>query len=140
MKTGMGWKQYRRLIEVSETPSASLQNFIDPFLRLSPSTKRLLVEAIRVVDEVPDITNIPDLIKRKFVGVRPENVDKLFSELESWWFSLVIEHLYNHSQNRISLLALWEKISDINDRLKPGIIKDEFFFLPQPDDDPVCGH
>ena len=128
---------FKRLLEIAQTSTPSLKKFFVPFRNLSPQMQRLLVESIRVIDGVPDISDISDAIKRKFIAVRPENADELYTDLEGWWLSQIIDHLVNDSQNPITLLALLDKINDINDRLKVRSIDDKFFNLPQPDEDPT---
>jgi hypothetical protein len=125
----------QRLVKAAKSSTNKLlRNAFDEFLSLEDETRSLLVSAIQVLDNSPDITDAEYEIKNEIkYAVRRENIQHLYERLEGWWFGKIIKHLRDHPHQMISKYEVHDKIRDIADQFKPDALPIDFLDAFPPD-------
>ncbi|MED4354316.1 hypothetical protein P9265_18655 [Schinkia azotoformans] len=89
----------------------------DAFTKLSEEDRFSLVNSIQIIDNTPNILNVPDLIKQKLkVAVRRAHLDSIYERLEGWWFNRVIENVARNSNESISGFEVQDYINEVRDQ------------------------
>lgn len=114
------------MMEETKRITDSLSDEFAAFALLLPEQQRSLVNAIQVFDCIPDIEEIVDKTKARFYWVHPDDQCKVYDDLQTWWLSQVIHHLRSKSETQLKVSAVAQKITEINDGIKPKKLQDPF--------------
>lgn len=104
----------------------SLSDEFAAFTLLSPEQQKSLVNSIQIFDCAPDIDEVVNNTKARFYWVHQEDRDEVYDRLQTWWFSQVVDHLRNKSETQLKITAIEQKIAEINDAIKPRVLRDPF--------------
>ena len=108
----------KRLREETKKRVKSLNEPFDAFMNLSPQQQEQLVESIQIFDSSPNILDITKEIETLFLAVAEEYRGEVRKKLEIWWLDIVIDHLYNNSEELISKRDVENKLALINEDYK----------------------
>jgi len=114
------------MLEEIQHITVSLRDEFAAFAILSYEQQKGLVNAIQIFDCAPDIDEIVDKTKARFYWVHPDDQDKVYNDLQTWWLSQVIHHLRSKSETQLKVSAIAQKIVEINDEIKPKKLQDPF--------------
>ena len=107
--------------------NASLKDSFDAFKSLSSPKKRMLVDSIIVIDNVPIITDLEKVIKKKLdLSIRKEHLDLFYERLEGWWFDKIIRHFIEPNKTPIKRFELQSKIRDIAEQFEEDALPIDF--------------
>ena len=110
-----------------------LRSCFDAFEALGQDSQQRLVEAIRVLDSHPSITDVTPLIKEKLNRtVHRKHRDALYERLEGWWFDIAIRHLSGASSEPISAMEVNGKIIDLGRRFAEDDLPIDFILAEPP--------
>lgn len=126
---------HQRLVDVAKT-SRNQENTAayTAFLALPPTQQQLLVQAMHVFDEAPDIQDVLPHIKSELAYAAPlQHLDSMLSALEGWWFDTVVCHLKAGTTGIISSQALHTKLDDLREQLRRDALPLNFCFADLPD-------
>lgn len=106
---------HKRLLDTANTSkNKELESCFKAFVNLSEAIRLQLVDAIRVFDSGPDISDVVPLIKDKLIRTaHRKHRDNLYERLEGWWINKVIKHLLGDSTEPISCFDVNAKIIDL---------------------------
>ncbi|GAB4194633.1 MAG: hypothetical protein OHK0022_10890 [Roseiflexaceae bacterium] len=105
----------------SRTKQPALLDSFDAFKTLPEREQLSLLHAVTIVDGAHSITDLEHLIKQQIRLAAPPSgayLDRLYNEIEGWWFRHAVEHLVKSSQDPITLVLLRRKLWSITDRLQ----------------------
>jgi hypothetical protein len=118
----------QRLMDIaSSSGNVSLKDSFDAFKSLSSPKKRMLVDSIIVIDNVPIITDLEKVIKKKLdLSIRKEHLDLFYERLEGWWFNKIIRHFIEPNKTSIKRFELQSKIRDIAEQFEEDALPIDF--------------
>lgn len=102
IKSIKGIDKYEQLILDSTKANRELQKAFDLFMNLSVEQQNNLVEAIQILDSSDNIIDTHKKLENTLHGIGLEYRHEALNELLGWWLEIVVEHLYNNSQETIS--------------------------------------
>jgi hypothetical protein len=110
----------RLLMEAAQKSKyEELTSSIKAFQDLSSAQRQQLVNSVYINDQAPNIQDIVLSIKKQiYFATSAEYLDGVYSRLEGWWFSKVINHLLGKSQQPITRLELREVIFNISSQFR----------------------
>jgi hypothetical protein len=124
----------QKLVEVAKTSENKyLQKCFEVFMDLEEQQRKMLVESIQILILSPNISDTPKEIKRFLSAVRREYRDRVYEQLEGWWFDKVISHLNSNSQELITKFEVENKIAEINEQYGPDVLPDNYSNAKIPD-------
>ncbi|MGD1045087.1 MAG: ABC-three component system protein [Bacteroidota bacterium] len=125
----------QRLMDVASTSgNVALKDSFDAFKSLPSTKKRLLVDSIIVVDNMPMITDLEKGIKKKLdLSVRKEHMDLFYERLEGWWFDKIIRHFIEPNKTSIKRFELQSKIRDIAEQFEEDALPIDFLDAEPPE-------
>jgi hypothetical protein len=89
------------------------------FNKLSDSEKRDFLERILVLDGSPRISDIPAIVREKYMrSIRREHREFVFERLEGWWTDAVIKQLTGAKTEGIFGYEVSDKLSSIAEEYK----------------------
>lgn len=118
-----------RLVQIATNSSSEdLKSSFDAFLELSEPLRRVLVNAIYVFDQAPDILDCTSKIKARIrPAVRQQFVDSLYERVEGWWFAKVVSHLAKCTgEQSIMAFSLNEKIASLVEEFQSNNLPIDF--------------
>lgn len=118
----------QRLTDIARTSeNQELKAAFSSFLALKPEDRDVLVDAIYVVDNHPDISGSADRIRELLrLSTRKEHREPLFERLEGWWFGRVVANLQNRGGSPIYGYEVFRKIAEISDLFRPDALPIDF--------------
>lgn len=117
----------KKLLDIAnDSENKTLQASFEAFKSLSYQEKELLVSAIQIIDNSPNISDTSSIIKRRLLTVRRQYLDAVYERLEGWWFSKVVKNLMSDTEDVITRYELQEKIADIADQFKSDNLPIDF--------------
>lgn len=127
-----------KLLEYTDnSDNKTNQPCYDAFRSLTSEQRLGLVQAIRIVDNSPNISNIEDNIKSRIrFAVRPQHLIALYERLEGWWFKRVVDHLIAGSSKTILGYEVEAQINDIAEQFRPDSLPIDFFDEEPPENNP----
>lgn len=127
-----------RLVEITTNSSnLGLEPSFDAFLGLSPPLRQVLVNAIYIFDQAPDILDCTSKIKARIrPAVRQQFVDSLYERVEGWWFAKAVSHLAKCTDNQsIMAFSLNEKIASLVEEFQSNNLPIDFLNIAP--DEPI---
>ncbi len=120
-------KAYERLLEIAnKSNNEKLQSAFEAFKNLTDTKRSALVEKIKIIDNAPNISKIPQKISKLLIGTRVEHRDEIVERLIGWWDKQVCQHLLNKSKNPIKEYEINSKLISINDYYKPDNLPTQY--------------
>ncbi len=119
---------YQRLLEVAKKLSnVQLSPSVKAFIDLPEATRELLVHAIYVLDNSPDILHSRELINKSLrSAVRREHRENLIERLEGWWFDKVVANLHGLVSS-ITGFEVYDKIREIAEQFNPDALPIDYY-------------
>jgi hypothetical protein len=105
----------------SKSQDSALQSAFTAFRNLSDPDRLRLLNAIVILDQYHDITDLEGEIRKHIRFAAPPEgqlLDRVYHELEGWWFGLVVEHLLRKSTHPIAYLTVNQKLWAITEDLQ----------------------
>ena len=107
----------------SRSTDPAMQNAFRAFLSLSEPAQISLLGAVHVLDASPDISELEAAIRQQLLHASPPEQaqrDRMYHEVEGWWFGVAVEHLVGRSVQPIAALAVRRKVWSITEELQPS--------------------
>ena len=114
------------MIDEAKRVTDNLKDEFDAFTLLSSDQQKNLVNSILIFDCSPDIDEVVVKTKARFYWIDQDDRDEVYDDLQSWWFSQVVHHLRNKSETQLKVSAVGQKITEINNGIKPKKLQDPF--------------
>ncbi len=126
-------ERYQGLILSHVKASRKLQKAFDMFMNLSLEQQERLVESIQILNSSPNIIEVIQKIGNAMHNVSLEYRQEVRHKLQGWWFDIVVEHLYNGSEEMISKIMVENQVASISRPYIPKLPED---FEPAEEFDP----
>lgn len=129
----------------SESQDPVMNKSFQALIGLSDPDRARLLGAVKIFDGAPDILDLKQEIQHEIRIAAPPGEpalrDRVYNELEGWWFQRAVEHLTGGSVQPIPLIVVRRKLWDISMDLKPTRLPISFAdaepdYLIEPDSDP----
>jgi hypothetical protein len=105
----------------SKSRAQAMKESFAAFRNLSDPERRQLLNATTILDESENIVDLSSAIRQQIRAAappEPNKLDRVYNELEGWWFGIVVEHLAGGSSLPISQLTVYQKLWSITEELK----------------------
>ena len=109
------------------------------FLEMLPEIRKSLVNAIFVIDQAPNITDMRgDLEAKLFAAAPQKHLCTFVDYLEGWWFAQIIKSLSNPSAPPIPVLSIRQKIDELREQFQTDKLPVDDFDVEPPSDEAVA--
>ena len=129
----------------SQSQDSAMKNSFAAFNGLGDPDRARLLGSMKIFDGAPDVLDLKQEIKLAIRIAAPPGEpalhDRVYNELEGWWFDRAVEHLVDASATPIPLAVVRQKLWDITADLKPSRLPISYAeaepdYLIDPDSDP----
>lgn len=125
----------------SKSKDNALQSSFAAFQSLQHADQIRMLSAVYIFDAAPTVIDLEVKIREEILYASPPEKalrDRLYHELEGWWFAIAVKHLMDGSRNRIPALHVFRKIWSITEDLQPARLPIDFAAAePSGEVDPV---
>ncbi|KAB8140725.1 hypothetical protein F8S13_22210 [Chloroflexia bacterium SDU3-3] len=118
-----------RAINNSNSKDPTLRDCFNAFNKLKKADQLNMLKSITILDDSSNILDLEKNIKQRIRFAAPPSdlkCDRLYNELEGWWFSQAVHHLTSGSKNPITLTSLRNKLWSITDQFTSDNLPIEF--------------
>jgi hypothetical protein len=124
------------MVAAAASTNATIKAAVAAFTGLTPGMRKALVSSIEVLDGAPLIADLGALIEERLRMMAPRGKAALAREqLEGWWWPRICGFLQAVEPGTISILEIEQKLDDIRDSLKRGVLPLDMEHVDPPEEE-----
>jgi len=125
-------KKFLQVMQASKN-NKSLQGSFDAFRSLSSAQQKTLVNAIKILDNSPDISDTAEEIKIKLrLAVRRPHINLMYERLLGWWLDKSVRMLSKNLGEFVNGFEVLDKVRDIAEQFQPDSLPIDYFGAEPP--------